>query len=48
MPHPDLSHSGHFFLNPAFEKNEVIISTGQTKHHTRPKKIAVIIMKGHQ
>ena len=45
---PESSHFGLFRLSPIFEKKVVMSSTGQTIHQIRPKKIASIIIAGHQ
>jgi hypothetical protein len=48
IAHPESNHFGRLLFKPILEKKVLIISTGQTMHHTRPKNIAPITMAGHQ
>jgi len=48
MIQPDNIHPGRLRLRPIFAKKAVIISTGQTIHQTRPRKIADNMINGHQ
>jgi hypothetical protein len=45
---PDKSHWGRFFFIPILAKKEVINSTGHIMHQILPKKMARIMMRGHQ
>ncbi len=48
IAHPVFKKFGTFLFNPIFEDNDVIVSTGHTKHQTLPNRIEKIIIKGHQ